>query len=749
MRKSFTKIICITAAVAVSAGVTLFSACGKNKVKPLTPDNLGAAQISSNGGFAVEKGDFVYYINGREDYSASNNGVVKGAVMRISKADLAARNYSSADTVVPSVIYSGNSNAGLYVYGDRAYYTTPSTEKNSDGEVQNSYLQFKSTKLDGTGTVKDYYLQLADNSTEYRYVEVDGTVYILYVAASENLYGASYKNLHSYNTATGADTLLAYNVSDVTFDKTDLTNPRVYYTMNVTDYVTGTSFSSYYNQIYTVAADETESNDYKLGELVDGYDAKKDPLYINCGKLVLDGIGKVQGMTGSVTPFNGEGADKVERSAYKYAVSSYENGYLYYTRTTAQNDAAMLFAAKQTEVLNSGWQPVKGNPADAECLIRDGSGAGTYVYLYDADNAPAGVLVTGGDGIEKAAIKDGKIETVVNNDGRFLIPTDGQPSALFTAKHDDGNYLYYTTTGGNGYAVNRVCYDGAYGDYNGFPVEGGVSKYTPVRILDLETISNWYKPELIGNQLLFPAQNSDMVGYEYIMVCDLRKDGKMMTNSQIDALNAQYESIGEKIDEVDEDTYENLQDALRYAFYTGESKYIGKLINAYVNIQGKDEEYLWSKQSLEKYYGFVEAENLSEWVDLDEAFPATVKVNGESVAANKRGYYYSLLGRMNKADGEDYAQSLQDKYLEIYPEKPAKESWYSTLSKGARIGFIIGVCAGGALIIAAVAVLVVALVRRHKKKLPAYVKKRIKVDTTDDKNVDVYSTDAEKPDNAE
>ena len=125
MRKSFTKIICFSAAIVATVGVSVFSACGKSKVKPLTPDNLGAAEISSNGGFAVEKGDYVYYINGRESYTASNNDVVKGAVMRISKADLAARNYSSVDTVVPSIVYSGNSNAGLDVYGDRVYYTTP------------------------------------------------------------------------------------------------------------------------------------------------------------------------------------------------------------------------------------------------------------------------------------------------------------------------------------------------------------------------------------------------------------------------------------------------------------------------------------------------------------------------------------------------------------------------------------------------------------------------------------------------
>ena len=78
--------------------------------------------------------------------------------------------------------------------------------------------------------------------------------------------------------------------------------------------------------------------------------------------------------------------------------------------------------------------------------------------------------------------------------------------------------------------------------------------------------------------------------------------------------------------------------------------------------------------------------------------------------------------------------------MQSYPEKPVTPDWYSTLSKGAKIGFIVGVSAGGAIILAGAAVLTVYLVRKRRKKMPTYVKRSIKVDTTDDKNIDVYST---------
>ena len=73
------------------------------------------------------------------------------------------------------------------------------------------------------------------------------------MATDEKLYEeeTGVKNLHSYNTATGEDTLLAYNVADVVFDSEDKTNARVYYTMSVYDYSQTSNTAYGYNQLYT------------------------------------------------------------------------------------------------------------------------------------------------------------------------------------------------------------------------------------------------------------------------------------------------------------------------------------------------------------------------------------------------------------------------------------------------------------------------------------------------------------------
>lgn len=756
MRKIITKIICFTAAAVAAASGALMAACNnyyKADVLDYTPSGDKAV---SNGGFAVEKGGYVYFINGKQVNTADNTfgSVDRGAIMRISKADLSARNYSSAQTVVPMIAYSGSYNGGIFVYGDYVYYATPSTEKNSDGVVQNENLAFKSTRLDATETMKDYYVQVSKASLEYRYVlGKDGVVYLLYVATEEDFYGtgASYTNIHSVNTETLENTMLAYNVGSVMFDKSDLTNPRVYYTMSVTDYALNKTYETY-NQVWTVEADATTPADhtayfeevYKDDE--DGYDPEKDPKYVNCGTLVYDGIGKIEGMTGSVTPFNGADADKVDRVPYTYTLTSYENGTLFYTRSsktiTSEGFSTASLFAHRDEALNAGWNPVTGNDTQ-KFILRDGANASTYTYIFGENGAIENVLISSSSGLIKSKVTD-VINPDIDTVDTFHMTTGSQPTVLFTAEHNGANYIYYSVSGGNGYTINRICYDGAADDYaaNMLPSSEQAAEYAPVKVLDLDASSDWYKPEMFAGQLLFASQTTNMTEYPYIMACDLRvrENGaatdRVMTNAQIKDLNELYESVSEAIGEVDEEDYQNLPQALRYAFYANEKEYIREISNEYVEKLGYDENYLFSEESFKSYDEFMSPTANGEW----KSFADTVKVNGENISANKRDYYYALLGKMSEADAEAYAELLKTTYMPAGPE--VEPTWFESLSTGAKAGFIIGVCAGGLLVIAAAVVIPVVIKRKRKNKKPEYVKKRVKVDTRDDKNIDVYADDS-------
>ena len=133
----------LIALFALVLAVALFAACGRPYTSPKLDGDL-SGEVVSNGGFVVEKGDYVYFINGKEDYTAENKygSAVKGSLMRISKEDLGAGNFGEVQTVVPLLVVSQDFTSGLYIYGDRVYYATPTTDKNVQGKVENSYLVF-------------------------------------------------------------------------------------------------------------------------------------------------------------------------------------------------------------------------------------------------------------------------------------------------------------------------------------------------------------------------------------------------------------------------------------------------------------------------------------------------------------------------------------------------------------------------------------------------------------------------------
>ena len=258
MRKTAKKIISLVAVATLFTSTLAMSACGDKSYKgdKLSDTPSTEATVVSNGGFAVEKGDYIYYINGKEDYAEKNvyGEVTKGALMRIKKADLTAGNYDKADVVVRMMFSAQNYNAGIYIYGDYVYYATPTSDKNMQGEVTNSWIDFKRAKLDGTETMKDYYFRLSDNAANYRFVEENGVVYCLYEEDGM---------LKSYNTTSKTSTVLVKGATYF-YDNKDLTNPTVYYTMDVTNNIDSDEANTAgYNQVYRVNASATATVDAK------------------------------------------------------------------------------------------------------------------------------------------------------------------------------------------------------------------------------------------------------------------------------------------------------------------------------------------------------------------------------------------------------------------------------------------------------------------------------------------------------
>ena len=719
------KIVSLVAAATFLGAAFTMGACNKGDYKGNKVDYQSTtAEAVSNGGFVVEKGDYVYFINGEEDYTATNafGDVVKGALMRIKKADLNDGKYDSVQTVVPMLFVSQNFDAGIYIYGDYVYYATPTTDKNMSGQVENSWLDFKRSKLDGT-TSKDYLFRVSNNATNYRFVEVDGVVYCLY----EDTDDAGNKLLKSYNVSTGANTVLVKGAkSSFYYDKSDAENANVYYTMSVTEDIDSDYASTAsYDQLYCVnAATVVESvNADKASYTVNGktYDfdeaylkeqnkaAKKEKKdepynlkdystypYVNLGTLVLDGIG----LNTEKTQFNDLSDTQAKTpDGYNYTIQSYQNDGLYFTRTEvtkagSASDTKLYYLA-DSNVAASAWNSISGNEV-----------ANFDVVALDTANATTSALYTLKDGVhEYFYILNGMLckagQPDANNQVEKMVLAYNVSSAtLWTI---EGDYLYYYAAGVNGNNVTRINCTGDVNDYNPLLVE---EEYEPITLAYVDWNSSWYKPEFVGDVLLYSnAQSFGSIAYNYIYATKLGK------TAELKASNEAYEEVNEFITSYTNNTA--LQSLMKYYFRTGET-------SAYEAVKS-----LYSDYQVEEFTKFV-----------DEVKAGTYKLESEFIAS---------IGAVKADDAEAIETAWANSLLqeEETEEDDSLPTWAIVL-----------IVVGSVLVVAGAAVVVFFVIKKEKAARAAQEEANAivnahkkKIDTTDDKSIDVYAD--EEPAQAE
>ncbi len=686
MFKKGKKIVLLLLALALALGV--FAACGSTyKAKPLDGYESSQNAAQSNGGSVVKKDGWYYFINGSEDYSATNTfgTPVKGALMRISEQDLAAGNYTEADIVVPHIITPQDYTGGIFIYGDYVYYATPNTVKNMDGEVESSYLDFKRTKLDGTETMTGYYVQLSDNASAYRYVEENGVVYLLYVDSSNT-------EIHSYNTQTGTDTVLVKGYSAYQFDAEDKTNPTVYYTMSVTKKYTYPSTSTEkYNQLYKVNASATESP-YTL-DLSDGYTDKSlsegdegyEMEYINLGTIVLDGVGS----TAVKTPFNIDWKEEKNNSnstgGYTYSFVKYASGKLYLTITNLGvpgDGTASVYCVDGT--LSENWNSITVNPgtgstagdvivpvavsttnATSSALFYEEEGTMYYIYL-DSSNSIVRVQVS--KSADDSDYIAGSTTLARNQEGATF---------LFL----DGGYLYYSTSGTNGNALNRIKYDGASEDYNIFSGAAATDEdYKATKYLQIDYNNSWFAPEVLGGYLFFNNAESYSENYMYVMV-------NPEDNNALKELNDKYTDVQDAFTDV-ATNFSEASNAMKYYFYTGTTEIIKDEAGEYFEqYDEEDFEVIAAFESAGSAHGF----NFEDLKDY-----------------NKQSAYYNVIGKVTEDDAETIAESLKTDLLVAEEETTEDAGW---TWQWAAIFVPVGV-----VVIAGVVVAVVLLKKRANKR---------------------------------
>ena len=741
MRKIFKRISIAAAAAVIAVSSAFFAGCDY-EFTPLEGDVTG--EVSSQGGFVVEIGEYVYFINGVESYSSDNTygTPVKGSLMRIKTADIKAGN-NTAETVIPSLMVAGDYTSGIYIYNGRVYYATPNTVGNTQGEVDNTVLSFRSANLNGSDVQE--HLRVADNATVYRYTAVDDVVYIVYETDG---------TLTSYNTETGTGTTLAENVVEYVLNSTDRTNPYIYYTMTVTDRADSSSPLEYdnYNQIYRVRADATEApytytwDQEYLDENNDG-----EAPYLNLGELVLDGIGKNDDVTQFNHDVEAENANCISYG-YTYTLQAYNNGGIYFVRSSqlkpgsSVGSSGELYFLDETKLGSDDWNTVSGNSVytgtegsgelEVVASAADTSNASSSAIFYtdddDTDNIRHHYLYVSGSEIHRVdVINDGNGTKAQIGEGgarSLRIASDASEATLMfidSTSDDTYSYLYYTKSSDNGLTVERAVYNGDVENYRTLSAAGENNEpYKPVRVLDIEHASGWYNYEVVDGVVFYAnAHTFGETAYTYVWTVDLTDaDGALLNNEELETVNEYYDKItGDDgyLTNLSGDGNGKLSGMIEYYFYTGERTAVDENIAEAVE-NGKSETYLYSDEEKAAFDEFIKGEG--DAADFKD---------GDGTLYTQLSYFTNMIGAMSEDDTESYHEYWRD-VLQRYTV--SEEDTGLPVWAWALIGVGIGVVVVGAGLAA------FFIVRSRKKKAAERSYKTfMEVDTTDDRDVDVYA----------
>lgn len=290
--KNFKKSLIILVACLMLA-LVVFAACDNtDEFTPVAKDGISGQTAQGNGGIAVQYGDYIYYVNGyQSDATADNsytNSIRTGAIVRVKASqidaivalndeDLSASEKAerinaavkeNVQLVVPVYYYSANTTntnlAGIYIFNDRLYITTPNQSLTDGGQKLTNQLVLESYKLDGSDRKQHFVFVGSSWSSSTANLsimlsEVSGQVWATYVLNGD---------LHSLKVSEGVDTVVVEDVTNTKFDKA---NNIVFY-MDADGQICQFNAGATEGKVLVEKVDTDESKlTYTISAVSDGY----------------------------------------------------------------------------------------------------------------------------------------------------------------------------------------------------------------------------------------------------------------------------------------------------------------------------------------------------------------------------------------------------------------------------------------------------------------------------------------------
>jgi len=263
MKKFITFTLCLLLCIS-ALGLT---ACGGNKKEKVDV----SIDSNGNGGMAVTRGDYVYFVNGYTSYETFTKknldknftigGLYRAKLNENNEFDYD-ENGSLKDAEKISSHLVGFESTNLYVFGNYIYYTTPITEVSKKGSLKTDKIEFRRVKISGGKSQKIYQSKVDASNVDFEYYFADDSIYLL-VNENGTLKRISCYGEFKVNTIDKNVTSLAMKRdTDNVFESDSYKN--IYYTKKEDEKIV------IYN--YNIATNRKEYKkvtDYKTCELID------------------------------------------------------------------------------------------------------------------------------------------------------------------------------------------------------------------------------------------------------------------------------------------------------------------------------------------------------------------------------------------------------------------------------------------------------------------------------------------------
>ncbi len=491
---------------------TMCIGCGTDSVKPL--DGVKGEVKSTNGSYIVEKGDYVYFVNGKGELSSDNTfgKVVKSALMRVKTSDLQNPENANVEVVVPKLMLSESYKTGVFFYGDYVFYATPSIKKDKKGNVKYNEVEFHKFNL-VTGKADNSEIAVcADNTTEYRFIENNGKVYLLFVEKTSNDQGTE-------------SVLKVYNATD----KKEVYTSPVYAEMLMPE---DNGVNVYFTKLSEGLEEDTNASFHDIYRYTVGEET---------AKIVRSGTGSVD------LQFNNR--TEIVKDAPQFS----ESGFQGVTINLIKNTGKYLIAKVSTLDASNKTVVYYGFDVEADASLKtSGKSLGvseanttdkafTATSIYKSLNEVY-YIDTGDSGPKGLILFDyTKINDSDKTNGRTVINSD---CSDYTIQFIEGDYLYLSKTSEGLYYRLNLNENGA--------------KIKQINGIAMQTSTSWYSPKVIQGKYFIGAYTKDYCK-DYLFVIDMTNiDAESSEGEENNEFEKKYILPFEVEDEVERTSIEAL-----------------------------------------------------------------------------------------------------------------------------------------------------------------------------------------------